>query len=103
MMTRTTTGIRTALLSCLAGWLASSVLLVGTAGAEDGKYVLRSFRKIKLSDKFYSEGMFYGDFNHDGKLDVAAGPYYCKGPDFQERVEFPAKESSIPTATLMPS
>ncbi|HND50821.1 MAG TPA: VCBS repeat-containing protein [Pirellulaceae bacterium] len=60
---------------------------------EGGKFVLRTFKKVKLSDKFYSEGMYYGDFNKDGKQDVVAGPYYFLGPDFQQKVEyFPAKE-----------
>ncbi len=64
----------------------------GTADATAG-HTIRTFKKIKLSDKFYSEGMFYGDFNHDGKMDVVAGPYYHLGPDFTQRVEyFPAKE-----------
>ncbi len=66
---------------------------------------IRTFKKIKLSDKFYSEGMFYGDFNHDGKMDVVAGPYYYLGPDFAQRVEyFPAKEfdpNSYSNAFLM--
>ncbi|MFM9068157.1 MAG: FG-GAP repeat domain-containing protein, partial [Planctomycetota bacterium] len=67
--------------------------------------MLRTFKKIKLSDKFYSEGMFYGDFNKDGKLDVVAGPYWYAGPDFQQRHEyFPAKEfdpNSYSNAFLM--
>lgn len=32
------------------------------------------FSKIILSDKFYAEGAYYGDFNKDGKLDIVAGP-----------------------------
>lgn len=85
--------------------LAATIAWCATGSAEEAKHVVRSFKKIKLSDKFYSEGMFYGDFNHDGKMDVVAGPYYYTGPDFQNRVEyFPAKEfdpNSYSNAFLM--
>ena len=36
----------------------------------------------KLSDVFYCEGAAVGDFNHDGKPDLVAGPYWYEGPDF---------------------
>jgi len=59
--------------------------------AED--HVLRTFKKIKMTDKFYSEGMYYGDFNNDGKTDVTAGPFWYEGPEFNTVSEFrPAKE-----------
>lgn len=59
--------------------------------AED--YVLRSFKKIKMTDKFFSEGMYYGDFNHDGKTDVTAGGLWYAGPEFKVVSEFrPSKE-----------
>ena len=45
------------------------------------------FKKIKMSDKFYSEGATAGDFNKDGTLDYAAGPFWYEGPDFQKRHE----------------
>ena len=44
-------------------------------------------QKVRLSDKFYAEGAYYGDFNRDGKLDVVAGPFWYEGPDFQKRHE----------------
>ena len=51
-----------------------------------------AFRKLRLSDQFYAEGAYYGDFNRDGKMDVVAGPFWFEGPDFQKRHEFrPAK------------
>ena len=40
------------------------------------------FRKITLTRDFYSEGACIGDFNHDGHNDVASGPYWYEGPDF---------------------
>src|SRR4051812_16145905 len=42
------------------------------------------FKKITLSDKFYSEGATAGDFNHDGKMDYAAGGWWYEGPDFKK-------------------
>jgi HEAT repeat protein len=53
---------------------------------------LDSYRTLCLSDKFYAEGAYYGDFNRDGTLDVVAGPFWFAGPDFETRHEFrPAK------------
>ena len=46
-----------------------------------------TFKKIRLTDKFYAEGAYYADFNKDGKLDVVAGPYWYEGPDFQKKHE----------------
>src|SRR5215210_5814450 len=43
------------------------------------------FRKITLSNEFFSEGATVGDFNKDGKLDYAAGPFWYEGPDFQKK------------------
>jgi len=44
-----------------------------------------TFKKLVLSDKFYCEGAYYGDFNKDGKPDVVAGPFWFEGPDFQKQ------------------
>ncbi|MBC7851846.1 MAG: DUF1080 domain-containing protein, partial [Pirellulaceae bacterium] len=45
---------------------------------EEGKKL--SFKRTKLSDKFHSEGVAYGDFNNDGKLDIAAGSVWFEHP-----------------------
>jgi HEAT repeat protein len=51
-----------------------------------------AFKKLRLSDQFYAEGAYYGDFNRDGKMDIVAGPFWFEGPDFQKRHEYrPAK------------
>jgi len=50
--------------------------------------VVHSWKKIQLTDKFWAEGANFGDFNHDGKMDVVSGPYWYEGPDFQKRHEF---------------
>ena len=56
------------------------------------------WKKIVLSTTFYSEGANFGDFNHDGKMDVVSGPYWYEGPDFnpQKRHEFMPVESFKP-------
>lgn len=41
------------------------------------------FKRTQLDDKFRSEGVAAGDFNHDGKLDIAAGSVYFAAPDWK--------------------
>src|SRR5215218_1355107 len=41
-----------------------------------------TWKKTKLSSKFYGEGAHFGDFNKDGKMDIVSGPYWYPGPDF---------------------
>jgi hypothetical protein len=66
----------------LAGALAVSV----SAFAAD--FSVHTWKKIQLSDQFWSEGAAIGDFNKDGKMDVVSGPYWWAGPDFKARYEF---------------
>ncbi len=47
-----------------------------------------TFKKITLSEEFFAEGAHFADFDHDGNVDICAGPYIWKGPDFKTRVEF---------------
>ncbi|HWN97078.1 MAG TPA: VCBS repeat-containing protein, partial [Methylomirabilota bacterium] len=72
----------------LAGALSVSI---STFGADD---TVHTWKKIQLSDLFWSEGANIGDFNHDGKMDVVSGPYWWEGPDFKARHEYyPATKS----------
>jgi len=41
--------------------------------------------KIQLTPYFWSEAPATGDFNRDGKPDIAIGPYWFEGPDFKKR------------------
>jgi hypothetical protein len=75
---------RTTFFIALAATLAS--VAPSRVSAED--HVLRTFKKIKLTDQFFSEGMYFGDYNHDGKTDVTAGSRWYAGPDFQTVSEF---------------
>ncbi len=45
-----------------------------------------SFKKTTLDTKFRSEGVAVGDFNHDGKMDIAAGQVYYAAPDWKMHV-----------------
>ena len=46
-----------------------------------------SFRRVQLTDRFYSEGISSGDINRDGAMDALTGPYAYLGPDFKRAVE----------------
>ena len=50
----------------LTGLVASS--LAGHAA----DYTVHTWKKIQLSDQFWSEGANAGDFNHDGKMDIVS-------------------------------
>ncbi len=66
--------------------------VVSNVAAQD--YSIHSFKKTQLTSEFWSEGATAGDFNKDGKRDIAAGPFWYAGPDFKNRTEFmplPAK------------
>lgn len=61
--------------------LAVVVMLAAPlALAEPGTQI--KWKKVKLSDQFMCEGANFGDFNHDGKMDLVSGPYWYEGPDF---------------------
>ncbi|MDB6109105.1 MAG: Cysteine proteinase [Pedosphaera sp.] len=67
--------------------VAASILL-GIASVSAAEYTLHSFKKIQLSDQFWGEGANFGDFNHDGKMDIISGPYWYEGPDYKQRHEY---------------
>ena len=43
------------------------------------------FSRQQISTHFWAEGAAFGDFNKDGKMDVAYGPYWWAGPEFSKR------------------
>src|SRR4051812_45465536 len=71
------------LLYLLAAWL---VLTCVVGRAED--YMIHGFKKLQLSDKFFCEGASFGDFNHDGVMDIVSGPYWYAGPSYTDRHEY---------------
>ncbi|MDB6121448.1 MAG: Cysteine proteinase [Pedosphaera sp.] len=74
--------------------VAAMVLSLGVVLASAKDYTVHTFKKIQLTDQFWSEGATFGDFNHDGKMDIASGPYWYEGPDFKKQHEYyPANKS----------
>jgi len=65
--------------ACCLTWLLLGI--VGSALAVEPAAI--KYKKIQLDDKFRSEGVAVGDFNHDGKLDIAAGFVYFAAPDWR--------------------
>ena len=46
------------------------------------------FERVQLSSEFYSEGGTFGDYNGDGKGDVAVGPFIYWGPGFEKKSRY---------------
>ncbi len=67
--------------------LFSSVLCLASGNAF-AKDTIHTFKKIQLTDQFWAEGANFGDFNHDGKMDIVSGPFWYEGPDFKKRHEY---------------
>src|SRR5271165_773546 len=64
---------------CLGALAASFHFTLGVNAADPPM----KFKKIQITDKFWSEGANFADFNHDGKMDVVSGPFWYEGPDFK--------------------
>src|SRR5437660_1758363 len=82
--------------ACRSERTASPSASSSSSKAENANaYTIHSFKKIQLTPYFWSEGANYGDFNHDGKMDVVSGPYWWEGPDFKKRHEYYAATKSF--------
>ena len=49
---------------------------------------LPTFKRLQLSDQFWSEGANAADLNNDKIHDIISGPYWWAGPDYQKRHEY---------------
>ncbi len=65
-----------------AASIASSVWLVQPA-----PLAAQSFERVTLSREFLCEGASFADLDRDGHQDVIAGPYWWRGPGFDEKRE----------------
>ena len=61
-----------------------SVLSLGLSAHHLTQAADPQFERVQLSSEFYSEGGTHGDYNGDGKGDVAIGPFIYWGPDFEK-------------------
>ena len=66
---------------------------VALAAALRRMHQLHSFKKLQLSDKFFCEGASFGDFNHDGVMDVVSGPVLVRRANFTDRHEYYTAEA----------
>src|SRR5712672_633409 len=69
-------------------FLLAAVAVAITSGVARADGVVHSFKKVKLTDQFWAEGAHFGDFNHDGKMDIVSGPFWYEGPEFTKLHEF---------------
>lgn len=70
--------------TCVIAALAGSP--AGAAGGSRDRAV--AFEKITLTNEYWCDGINAADFDGDGKLDVVAGPFWYRGPDFKTRHAF---------------
>jgi len=77
----------------LAAMAAGVAASVGCSGSSSGSSSMKlkpltqppTWKKIKLTDRFYSEGATFADINKDGHMDIVSGPYWYEGPDFTKK------------------
>jgi FG-GAP-like repeat len=59
--------------------------------------ISKNFRMQRLDEYYYSWGVTAADINHDGVIDLIAGPYYYLGPDYTKRREIYAASTYSPS------
>jgi len=75
--------------------LLAAVLTVCSLYGKELPKTTVGFKKVQLSDKYYTEGASMADVNADGHMDVIAGPLWWDGPDFKKSHSYyPVKEYS---------
>ena len=64
----------------LPGFVSFTLAALASVSAFAADTTLHSFKKIQLTDKFWSEGATFADLNRDGHNDIISGPYWWEGP-----------------------
>ncbi len=78
--------------SAFRWFVVASCLVAWRAAAADERHVVERFERRMLTDVYYSEGANFGDIDGDQQLDVVYGPYWFRGPEYQEKHEiYPAR------------
>ncbi|QGJ70749.1 Dehydrogenase [Planctomycetales bacterium 10988] len=81
LLTSPTSVISGIFVSCLFS------ILVGLGQAEEPQTNL-TWETKKLDSLFYAEGAAAGDINGDGQTDLVSGPFWWKGPAFEEKFSY---------------
>ena len=68
--------------------LSLFVWMLGSSAVLATQTNLHSFDKQQLSPEFWAEGACFGDFNKDGQVDIASGPFWFEGPAFVTRHKY---------------
>ncbi|MGD9632927.1 MAG: PVC-type heme-binding CxxCH protein, partial [Pirellulales bacterium] len=64
-----------------------ALLFCAVSCAAADEHQSRSFRRLALEDRFFSEGATFADVDRDGQVDVVAGPFWYSGPTFKAKHE----------------
>jgi hypothetical protein len=68
--------------------IVAAAFLLAAISVNAAAQEIHTFKRIQLSDQFWSEGANFGDLNRDGVNDVISGPWWWEGPDFKKRHEY---------------